>query len=352
MTADSPDNTPEQRSSGEFIVYRTEDGRTEVQLLLVDGTVWLSQKELSELYGIGVSTVSRHVKAILDEGELDRAATVAQRENVALEQGRSVTRRIEVYSLDLIMAVGYRVRGPRGNQFRNWATTVLAEYLIKGFAMNDAKLKDPAGQDYFAELLERIRDIRASEARFYQQIRDIFATSADYDPKSLSTAQFFQQIQNKLHFAIAGQTAPEIIALRADPSAPNMGVQHFKGEKPTKQEAKVAKNYLTADELRILNRFTTMFLDYAQDQAERRNSMTMTAWVVQTDRFIAFNEYPVLTDNGRLSRARADELAMERYDLYKRQLAAASRDEILGAEVDTMRRIERQILAAQHSLKR
>lgn len=346
------DNPPVQQSSGEFIVYRTDDGRTEVQLLLVDGTVWLSQKELSELYGIGIPTVSKHIKAVLDEGELDRAATVAQRENVALEQGRSVTRRIEVYSLDLIMAVGYRVRGPRGNQFRNWATTVLAEYLIKGFAMNDAKLKDPAGRDYFQELLDRIRDIRASEARFYQQIKDIFTTSVDYDKDGPETGRFFQQIQNKLHFAITGQTAPELIALRADPSAPNMGVQHFNGAKVTKRDVTVAKNYLTEAELKTLNRFTTMFLDYAQDQAERRNSMTMAAWVAQTDKFIDFNEYPVLTDAGRLSRSRADEIAHERYDLFNKQRQAASRGEVLNAQVETMRAIERQILTAQHTLKR
>ncbi|MGW6655659.1 virulence RhuM family protein [Rhodococcus sp. NPDC055024] len=314
--------------------------------------MWLSQRQISELFDKSVPTINEHIKNVYADGECVTEATIRKFRIVQFEGGREVTREVDVYNLDVVMAVGYRVRSQRGTQFRQWATTVLSEYLIKGFAMNDERLKDPVGQDYFAELLERIRDIRASEARFYEQIRDIFATSADYDKKSPETARFFQQIQNKLHFAVAGQTAPEIIALRADPSAPNMGVQHFKGGRPTKQEAKVAKNYLTSDELRVLNRFTTMFLDYAQDQAERRNSMTMAAWAAQTDKFIAFNDYPVLTDSGRVSRARADEYVNERYELFNKQRLAASRGNALEGEVLEMQKIERQILAAQHSLQR
>lgn len=341
-------SSPAREPSGEFIVYRTDDGRTEVQLLLVDGTVWLSQKELSDLYGIGVSTVSRHIKAVLDEGELERAATVAQRENVALEQGRSVTRRIEVYNLDLIMAVGYRVRGPRGNQFRNWATTVLADYLIKGFAMNDERLKDPAGLDYFDELLERIRDIRASEKRFYQKIRDLIAdASVDYDPKSGMVQRAFASIQNKLLYAVTGNTAADLIVERCDPSKPNMALTSWKSNVVRKADIFIAKNYLTEEEVDELNRLTVMLLDHAEDRARRRKATTMADWESVTGRFLEFNDRDVLNHNGRNSRVRMEQLTAERYRLFDEQRkkeAAALADRQDLAELEAIQaEVERRI---------
>ncbi|QDM56379.1 helix-turn-helix DNA binding domain protein [Gordonia phage Sidious] len=338
--------------NGEFIVYTSPDGTTEVQLRTVDGTAWMSQRELAELYAITVATVSRHLSQIFESGELTRAATVTYREIVGVEQGRQVKRRVEHYNLDLILAVGYKVRGPRGAQFRQWASTVLAEYLIKGFAMNDARLKDPRGTDYFAELLERIRDIRTSEARLYQQIRDIFAESHDYNTDDPRTGLFFAEIQNKLHFAITGNTAPEIIAMRADPAAPNMGLTSWKSKNIRKADVTVAKNYLNEDEIDRLNLLTSQFLDYAEGMARRRKVVNMADWVKKTDDFIEFNEYPVLTGCGRVSREAANGMAGERFGVYKRQLNASTRDDVMASEVDSLKRIEQKILADRARLKR
>lgn len=339
-------------SLGEFIVYRTEDDDTEVHLKLRNGSVWMTQGEMAELFDIGVATVSRHLKAIFEDGDLKREATVSSYERVGREQGRQVTRRLQHYNLDAIMAVGYKVRGPRGAQFRNWATEVLTEYLVKGFAMNDEKLKDPTGADYFDELLERIRDIRASERRFYQQILEVVATATDYDKDNPAQRNIFAALQNKLHFAVAGQTAAEILETRCDPSQPNMGLTSFAGKKVRKKDVTVAKNYLEEEEMRTLNRLTTMYLDYAQLQAERRKEMTLKDWIEQTDKFIQFNDYPVLDNPGRVTTAAAKRRAEERYEIYDR----ARKKELEGAElqqqIEDMQRIEKEILSSKRRLGR
>ncbi len=343
----NPNNDPElhEDSMGEFILYQNEDSTTEVHLRLIDGSIWLTQTELSDLYGISISTVSRHVKSILEEGELTREATVALRAKVGLEQGRNVARSVETYNLDMIMAIGYRVRGPRGIQFRTWASEVLKEYLIKGFAMNDEKLKDPRGMDYFDELLARIRDIRSSEARLYSKIQDIFSLADDYDPKNPDTRLFFQKIQNKLHYAITGLTSSEIIATRCDPAADNLGLTSFKGKKVRKGDVGTAKNYLEADELDDLNRLVSQFLDYAESQAKRRKVVHMKDWLEKTDKFIEFNDYEPLGNAGRISATEAKRLAGERYAIYdsarRRKENDLADDQLIGQ----LQSIERRILA-------
>lgn len=338
---------------GEMFVFRTEDGRVEVHFRPFNGSLWMTQSEIAILYDITVATVSRHLKKVYESGELTRAATVTHREKVGLEQGRQVARRIEQYNLEAILAVGYRVQGPRGIQFRNWATPLLKEFLVKGFVMNDERLKDPAGADYFNELLSRIREIRTSEARFYKQIRDIFATtSIDYVASDPGAAAVFAQIQNSLHFAITGNTAPEIIAMRADPQAPNMGLTSYKGTKVCKDDVRWAKNYLTEEELQRLNLLTSQFLEYAEGMAMRRREMRMADWVQKTSDFIQFNEYPVLAGKGSVSRSSAEELAFERYSIYKQVRDSETRGAEVAVEVADIRRIEQQILADRKRLNR
>ncbi|MFC8526359.1 virulence RhuM family protein [Nocardia sp. NPDC057227] len=321
--------------SGEFIVYNTEDGRAEVQLRAVGGTVWLNQRQIADLFGKSVPTINEHIKAIYDDGEAATEATVRKFRIVRTEGTRQVEREIEHYSLDLILAVGYRVRSTRGAQFRRWATTVLREYLIKGFAMNDSRLKDPRGADYFDELLERIRDIRASEKRFYEKVRDVFAaSSADYDPKTTVAQTFFAKIQNKLLYAVTGQTAAELVVARSDPAKQNMGLTSFKGATVRKGDVGIAKNYLTEPEIKRLNRLTTMFLDYAEDRAEHRQQLTMADWVDQTDRFLHFNEREVLRGPGRVSAAEATQVSADRYTEFaeRRHRAAESASDLAELE--------------------
>ncbi len=330
---DNSDNLP--AGTGEFIVYRTTDGSTQVQLRAVDGTVWLTQRDMSQLFAKSISTISEHIKNIYDDGECTPEATFRKFRTVQSEGGRDVTRYIEAYSLDLILAVGYRVRSARGVQFRQWATTVLREYLVKGFAMDDARLKDPAGLDYFDELLERIRDIRASEMRFYRKVRDIFkATSVDYDSSSQDAQTFFATIQNKLFFSVTGHTAAELICERMDAAAPNMGLTSWKGEVVRKCDIDTAKNYLTQDEIRSLNRLTTMFLDYAEERAERRQTMTMADWIAKTDDFLKFNERDVLRGAGKVSSEKMKKLAHAEYVKFdaRRQAAALEASELEHAE--------------------
>ncbi|MEV6258064.1 virulence RhuM family protein [Nocardia sp. NPDC051911] len=316
--------------SGEFIVYNTEDGRTEVQLRTVDGTVWLTQRQIADLFDKSVPTINEHIKAIYDDGECVMEATIRKFRMVRAEGARVVEREIDHYNLDVILAVGYRVRSPRGTQFRRWATTVLREYLIKGFAMNDARLKDPRGADYFDELLERIRDIRASEKRFYEKVREVFAaSSADYDPKSQVAQTFFATIQNKLLYAVTQHTAAELVVARSDPDKQNMGLTTFKGAVVRKCDVSIAKNYLTEDEVKRLNRLTTMFLDFAEDRAENRQQLVMADWVSQTDRFLQFNERSVLQGPGRVSKADAAQISSERYakfDARRRTIEESAAD--------------------------
>lgn len=335
---------------GEFVIYTTDDGRVEIHLRLIDGSVWLAQKEMAELFSVNISAISKHLKNIYSDGELNRQATVSKLENVAFEQGRTVHRSIEHYNLDAIMAVGFRVRGPRGAQFRRWATEVLREYLIKGFAMNDEKLKDPRGTDYFDELLERIRDIRSSEARLYLKIRDIIALAADYDPTSGKSRSIFATIQDKLHYAITGQTSSEILATRCDPQADNLGLTNFKGKTVRKGDIETAKNYLERAELDELNRLVTQFLEYAESQARRRKVVHLDDWLVKTDRFIEFNEYEPLSDHGRISRNQARDMVRERYQIYD-SARTQGRNERFDAEIlPQLQEIEQRILADRKRL--
>lgn len=322
---------------GEFIVYRTDDGRTEVQLRAVEGTVWMTRTQIAELFGTTTENIRQHLKNIYDQGELSVEATTKKFLGVQNEGQRSVQRQVMHYNLDAILATGYRVRSERGTQFRLWASTVLREYLIKGFAMNDERLKDPAGLDYFDELLERIRDIRASEKRFYQKIKDVFTTSVDYDSKNQMAHQFFATVQNKVVYAVTGRTAAELVLERANPGTPNMGLTSWKGSTVRKVDVTVSKNYLSQEELTNLNRLTTMLLDYAEDQARDRQQMTMTDWVVKVDNFMEFMGRQVLTNPGRVSSSSMTTQVHQRYDEFD---ASRKRLEVEQAEREHIEELE------------
>lgn len=324
-------------TGGEIVLYTTEDGLASVQLRAVEGTVWLSQGEIAGLFATTKQNVSLHIRNILDEGELLEEATVKEFLTVRREGDREVSRRVVHYNLDMILAVGYRVRSPRGTQFRSWATTVLSEYLVKGFAMDDARLKDAPQWDYFDELLERVRDIRASEKRFYQKVRDIFATAVDYDSKSDAAKRFFAIVQNKMLFAVTGKTAAELISARADAGSPNMGLTAWAGARVRKGDVTVGKNYLDGAEVEELNRIVSMYLDFAEDQARRRREMTMAEWADRLDAFLAFNDRELLTGAGKLRKAVADKLAEERYTEFD---AARRRAELDAADAADFAAIE------------
>ncbi len=306
-------------SQSELIIYTTEDGHVSMQLRVQEGTIWLTQAELAELFQTNISGISRHLKNIFEEGE------VSQESNLQKMQIAGSDKPVTLYNLDVILAVGYRVRSLRGTQFRQWATDTLREYLVKGFAMDDRRLKEPGGWDYFDELLERIRDIRTSEKRFYQKVRDIYATSVDYDPKSEAAQLFFKKVQNKMLWAVTGHTAPELIAERSNPGIPNMGVMTWEGSRVRKKDVTIAKNYLNHDEIEELNRIVTMYLDFAEDQAKRRKQMTMQEWSERLDAFLTFNERQVLTNAGSLQAAVAEKLALSRYEEFDSQRREAER---------------------------
>lgn len=308
-------------SEGDLILYSTEDGAATIGLRAVGGTVWLTQLEMAELFDTTKQNVSLHLNNILAEGELVAESVVKESLTTAAD-GKSY--RTKVYNLDAILSVGYRVRSPRGTQFRRWATTVLREYLIKGFVMDDARLKDSA-YDYFDELLERIRDIRASEARFYQKIRDILALSEDYDPKSGAAQEFYATIQNKMLFAVAGGTAAELIKSRANPDAPNMGLTTWKGAVVRKGDVTTAKNYLGEAEIRELNLIVTMFLDTAELRASRRQTMRLAEWEGVLDTFITANELPLLRNAGSISAKKAEQIAHARYAEFEGKRREAER---------------------------
>jgi len=324
-------------TEGELILYTTEDGSVEVQLRAEGGTVWLTQMELAALFDTSKQNISLHIKNILGSGELEEEATVKESLTVQSEGNRRVKRRTRLYSLDMILAVGYRVHSLRGTQFRQWATTHLREYLVKGFVLDDSRLKDPAGWDYFDELLERIREIRASEKRFYQKIRDIYATAVDYDPKSDQAQKFFKIVQNKMLWAVAGHTAAELIAIRSDANKPNMGLTTWRGSRVRKRDVPIAKNYLSHDEIQALDRIVVMYLDYAEDQAKRRNTMTMRDWTGKLDAFLSFNERNVLTHAGKIEAEVAEKLALERYETFDKARRQAAR---LEADVEDVKALE------------
>lgn len=316
---------PGAPNPSEIVFYQGEDGRSRIQVRLDGGSVWLTQRLLSELFQKDVRTINEHLQNIFDEGEADPTATIRKFRIVQAEGNREVTRLVDHYNLDVILAVGYRVRSHRGTQFRRWASERLGEFLVKGFVLDDERLKEgrSLGADYFDELLERIREIRASEKRFYQKIRDLYALAIDYDPTTSETKEFFQIVQNKLHWAITGSTAAEIIADRASADKPNMGLTTWKGPKVRKADVTVAKNYLNDDEIRQLNRIVTMYLDYAEEQAERRKPLHMRDWREKLDGFLKFNERDVLKNAGRVSAEIAQSLALTEYEKFeKRRLSA------------------------------
>lgn len=321
-------------SGGELILYTAEDGSVEIQLLALEGTVWLSQLEMATLFDTTKQNIAKHLKAIFAEGELAEDSVVNHWLTTAAD-GKKY--RVAHYNLDAILAIGYRVRSPRGTQFRQWATTHLREYLVKGFVLDDARLKEPGGWDYFDELLARIRDIRASEKRFYQKIRDIYATAVDYDSKSEAAQLFFKKVQNKMLWAVTGHTAPELIAGRADPALPNMGLTTWAGGRVRKQDVTVAKNYLSREEIEALDRIVVMYLDYAEDQAQRRRTLTMHDWEDKLDAFLQFNEREVLTHAGKLRANVAEKLVMERYESFDAARREAAR---LAADAEDMAALE------------
>ncbi|WP_100458923.1 virulence RhuM family protein [Mycobacteroides abscessus] len=322
---------------GEFIVYATEDGRFRAELHPIEGTVWLTQGQISELFDKSQGTISEHIKNIYADGECTSEATYRKFRIVQSEGEREVARFIDAYSLELILAVGFRVRSARASQFRRWANTTLQEYLIKGFAIDDRRLKNPWGVDYFDELLERIRDIRASEKRFYQKVKDIFTTAIDYDSSSPIAREFFATVQNKITYAVTGATAAELVVARSDATKDNMGLTSWDGVRVKKADTKVAKNYLNQGEISELNRLSTMYLDFAQDRAERRQQTTMQDWVKYTDQFLTFSERTVLIGAGNVSRVDAEAHAAREYAKYN---AARKEVERMEAENEHLREIE------------
>lgn len=302
---------------GEIIIYQTEDGLTKINVNLQNETVWLSLDQMAELFQRDKSTISRHIKNIFIEGELVRESTVANFATVQNEGDRQVERSIEYYNLDVIISVGYRVKSFRGTQFRIWANSVLKEYIIKGFAMDDERLKGNSGGDYWKELLDRIRDIRSSEKVLYRQVLDLYATSVDYDPKSETSIQFFKIVQNKLHYAAHGHTAAEVIYERADAERPFMGLTSFAGELPALKDIGIAKNYLNEDELKILNNLVSGYFDLAEISAIEHRPMYMSDYVEQLDSILVSGNRKLLKGSGTVSHDQAMKKAKEEYRKYQ-----------------------------------
>ena len=320
----------------EFLIYTTPNWDVKIDVFLKDDTIWMTQKKLAELFEVNVPAISKHLDNIYEEWELNKTWTISKMETVQNEWGRSIKRKIDYYNLDAIIAVWYRVNSKKATQFRIWANKILNEYIIKWFAMNDERLKDPNqnfGKDYFEEQLARIRDIRSSERRFYQKITDIYAKcSIDYDPKQQITKDFFATVQNKLHFAITGQTAAEIIHSRIDSKKENIGLTTWKNAPKweiRKEDACIAKNYLNEDELDSLNRIVTMYLDYAELQAKNKVSMTMKNWIEKLNSFLQFNEQEILQDKWKISHEVAIALAEKEYNQFR-----ANQDKLFESDFD------------------
>ena len=343
----------ESTGKSEIIFYKTEDGEVKLEVRLENETAWLTQKMIAELFQVSVPTVNEHIKNIIDEGELKDKATIRKFLIVQTEGSRQVSRNVDFFNLDMILAVGYRVRSDRGTQFRQWATQRLGEYLVKGFTMDDERLKEGVniGSDYFDEILERIRDIRSSEKRFYQKIRDIYKLAVDYDPKAEETLEFFRIVQNKLHFAVSGKTAAELIAERADASKPNMGLTSWKGSKVRPTDVTIAKNYLNAQEIEGLNRIVTMYLDYAEDQAKRHKQIFMREWRQKLDAFLKFNERDILNNAGKVAKEVADKLAFVQYGRFNaKRLKNEAKIEMLADDAE-FKKIEGKIKKSSRKIK-
>ncbi|MBF0439993.1 MAG: virulence RhuM family protein [Magnetococcales bacterium] len=300
-------NTPPPQPTGEILLYQTEDGRTRLQVVLENQTLWLNQKQLAELFGKAKSTISEHIDHIFADGELLQNSVVRFFRTTAAD-GKQYE--VAYYNLDMILSLGYRIRSPAGTRFRQWASDKLKEYIVKGFVLDDERLKNPGkGPDYFDELTRRLQEIRTSERRFYQKITDIYATSVDYDSRHAVTQEFFATVQNKVHFAIHGHTAAELICQRANRSLPNMGLTNWEGKRVRKADVGIAKNYLHEDELRALNNLVEQYLIFAESQAERRIPMTMSAWIKKLEGFLTLNDRAILQDAGKVSAQMAKEHA-------------------------------------------
>ena len=324
----------------DLILYTTEDGRSQIKLRAQEQTVWLTQLEMAELFDATKQNISLHLKNIFEDGELDPAATVKESLTVQVEGSREVQRPVTLYNLDAILAVGYRVRSPRGVQFRRWASTVLKEYLAKGFVMDDERLKNPDGRpDYFDEMLARIRDIRASEKRFYQKVRDLFALSSDYDKTDKATQVFFATVQNLLIYAVTQKTAAELITARANPADPHFGLLAWKGDKVRKTDIVVAKNYLTEDEIDSLNRLVVIFLETAELRAKGKQETRMAFWKQNVDQIITLNGFPLLTHAGSISHeqmeARTGQLYLQ-FDQDRKRREALEADQQDEAELQAL----------------
>ena len=307
-------------SKGQFLVYESEDGQVKIDVRLEDETVWLTQQLMAELFQSSQQNISHHIQCIYEEGELAQKATVKKYLSVRREGNREVQRQLDYYNLDMIISVGYRVKSHVATRFRIWATQRLREFIIKGFVLDDERLKNPDQPfDYFEELLRRIQDIRTSERRFYQKITDIYATSIDYDPTLEISLEFFKTVQNKMHWAISGRTAAEIIHERADSDKPNMGLTNWRGAKVRKQDVVIAKNYLTEKELLALNNLVEQYLIFAEGQAMRRIPMHMGDWIKKLDAFLTLNERDILAHAGAISHEMAKELAEGEYEKFNRK---------------------------------
>ena len=323
---------------GQFLLYQTPDGDSQIEVKLQDDTVWLSLDQMAELFQRNKSTISRHIKNVLEDGELQEEATIANFATVQNEGTRKVERVIAYYNLDMIISVGYRVHSYRGVQFRIWATKVLKEYIVKGFAMNDDLLKRAGGGNYFDELLARIRDIRSSEKVFYRKVLEIYALSIDYDPRVEMTQKFFKTVQNKMHYSVHGHTAAEIIYERADAEKDFMGLTTWSGAMPSKPEAEIAKNYLTHEEIKSLNRIVSLYLDFAEMQAEEHRPMYMKDWINILDDFLRISRKDILTHAGKISAKLAKEKADQEYDKFKER----TKNNLSPVEIHFLENFERE----------
>ena len=321
-------NRPDQ-SQGEIVIYQAEDGLTKVECRFVDETVWLTQQQMAELFHTSRSNIVEHIGHIYEEGELDEVSTCRKFRQVRMEGNRQVARELPFYNLDMIISLGYRVKSLIATQFRRWATERLKEYMIKGFTMDDERLKNLGGGNYWRELLERIRDIRSSEKVMYRQVLDLYATSVDYNPRSAESVAFFKMVQNKLHYAAHGHTAAEVIYERADADKPFMGLTTFSGDFPTAKDIGIAKNYLTEEELRVLNQMVSGYFDFAEVQAIRHRPMYMSDYVEQLDNILRATGEEVLTHAGKISHAQAMEKAKAEYKRYQAQTLSPVEEEYL-----------------------
>ncbi len=324
----------------DIIIYTTEDGQVKIEVKLEEENVWLTQNAMAELFDTTKQNISNHIQNVFDEGELKQEATVKESLTVQNEGNRTVQRNVKYYNLDLIISVGYRVKSIRGTQFRIWANKLIKEYLIKGYNLDSDRMKNNGGGVYFEELLEKIRDIRSSEKVFWRKILDIYATSIDYDANNELTKDFFKTVQNKMHYAVHGNTAAEVIYNRVDSNKENIGLTNFKGDIPTKAETEIAKNYLTQEELQILNRMVSAYLDIAEINALNMHAMKMKDWIIELDSFLKMTKSDLLTNKGVVSHKEALEKAHEEYDKYmKTHLTQAEKDylKIMGEDIKKLK---------------